>query len=492
MCMWVRDIDVQTIEMRVRFASEPQMIIIFIKKYEYMFFSLKSVGNENQRQQKATPAVNEKANVAEIKLDVKEKPNNNLRVNSVQRSSHRQSREYEDAFNGNNTILIRARRGRDRSAEAHDNVGLILQPINKTSKHLSKSVYSDEYKSRKGDRFNTLKPLESDIWKKQGKLVAETVSHQDYDQKTGERYAIRRPQDSDIIQGDGMFIGETQTRVSFTPKKGERYETTRPQTSDLWKRRGKLETDTVAHLDYCAQKGERYPTVIPTDSNILFGDDNLTTAKLKINNNFTTQNGKRLKTVQPEASNICKDENVAHHDYKRLKGERYPIKKPQDSNILYGDGTFASETHTNAEFTAKIGERYDIKRPVESEIWKQHDNMAEKNGSKQNFIAKRGGERYRTIKPGDSNLLRSNESEMNAKTELTRKKDDRCVAVQRSNKTGLWKNDIQVNNNSQPVKDYDTMKQVDSNTPVPGGLFVIETEKKKENIKPKKLNDISW
>lgn len=63
-------------------------------------------------------------------------------------------------------------------------------------------------------------------------------------------------------------------------------------------------------------------------------------------------------------------ESRTHQEYKGKKGERYPTSKPQDSDILRGEGAFASETQSGSEYTAKIGERLDSKRPGESEIWK--------------------------------------------------------------------------------------------------------------------------
>ncbi|EFO15873.1 hypothetical protein LOAG_12637 [Loa loa] len=68
-------------------------------------------------------------------------------------------------------------------------------------------------------------------------------------------------------------------------------------------------------------------------------------------------------------------DTVSHQDYVNRTGERYPVTKPQDSDLLHGDGSFMSETQTATEFTAKKGERYDAKRPVESELWKREGWM---------------------------------------------------------------------------------------------------------------------
>lgn len=54
------------------------------------------------------------------------------------------------------------------------------------------------------------------------------------------------------------------------------------------------------------------------------------------------------------------------------KGEKYQLaKKPKESGILKGEGSFAQETSTSLEFTPKQGERYPVKTNKESsELWK--------------------------------------------------------------------------------------------------------------------------
>lgn len=61
---------------------------------------------------------------------------------------------------------------------------------------------------------------------------------------------------------------------------------------------------------------------------------------------------------------------VTGQDFTDRKGNRYPVTKPQDSNILRGDGSFTAETQNALEYSAKTGERYDAVRPGESDIWK--------------------------------------------------------------------------------------------------------------------------
>lgn len=63
-------------------------------------------------------------------------------------------------------------------------------------------------------------------------------------------------------------------------------------------------------------------------------------------------------------------ESVSHREHTVTKGERYEMKKPIDSDLLHGDGSFIAETEKNAQYTQKKGERYETVRPEVSEIWK--------------------------------------------------------------------------------------------------------------------------
>lgn len=67
-------------------------------------------------------------------------------------------------------------------------------------------------------------------------------------------------------------------------------------------------------------------------------------------------------------------DTVTHQDYAAVKGERYPTKKPEDSDVLHGDGSFISKTTKNTEYTAKKGERYEAIKHEESDIWKVNAN----------------------------------------------------------------------------------------------------------------------
>ncbi|CAG9539281.1 unnamed protein product [Cercopithifilaria johnstoni] len=339
----------------------------------YIGHIINSIISERQHPQAGTFAENENMNVAHLHTAAKENPMNMYITSHVlrrhnyeslivfgsddennhqqpkrsrqntadfQKPSHRHTREYEDAFTDDNKCTIKVGQRRDRSAETHDNVGLILEPINiKSTK--SGSRYNDDYKDENGSRqFDISKPFDSNFWKKKGKLAEETILRQDYDRKKDERYTIHRLQDCDIIQGDGIFIGENQTSDELMPKKGKRYEITRSQTSDLWKNNGSFTSETETGAEFTAKEGERYKAKRPAESELW-----------------------------KKEGRIDRD-TVSHQDYTSKTGERYPVSKPQDSDILHGDGSFISETQTGTEFTAKKGERYKTKHPVESELWK--------------------------------------------------------------------------------------------------------------------------
>lgn len=68
-------------------------------------------------------------------------------------------------------------------------------------------------------------------------------------------------------------------------------------------------------------------------------------------------------------------ESVSHQEHKAVKGDRYEVKKPKDSDILRGDGSFVVETDKSIEYAAKKGERYETIRPESSDIWKVIKNM---------------------------------------------------------------------------------------------------------------------
>lgn len=61
---------------------------------------------------------------------------------------------------------------------------------------------------------------------------------------------------------------------------------------------------------------------------------------------------------------------IAQEEYNKKTGERYRPKKPKDSNILQGDGTFETETQKSIDYIQKKGERYPVVRHDESDVWK--------------------------------------------------------------------------------------------------------------------------
>lgn len=82
-------------------------------------------------------------------------------------------------------------------------------------------------------------------------------------------------------------------------------------------------------------------------------------------------------------------DTVAHQDYPEVKGERYEVKKPKDSDVLKGDGSFLAETDKGMEYTAKKGERYETIKQDSSDIWKvgfqQETNLKHYSNLNRNF-----------------------------------------------------------------------------------------------------------
>lgn len=67
--------------------------------------------------------------------------------------------------------------------------------------------------------------------------------------------------------------------------------------------------------------------------------------------------------------------SVNRSEYTHQQGEKLEAKRPKDSDILKGEGSFASDTHTRSEYVPKKGERYDPKKHDTSEIWKVYTNF---------------------------------------------------------------------------------------------------------------------
>jgi hypothetical protein len=62
-------------------------------------------------------------------------------------------------------------------------------------------------------------------------------------------------------------------------------------------------------------------------------------------------------------------QTVNRDEYRHTKGERAEQRRPEESGILRGEGSFASETHKHVEFAPKQGERVGPIRPVNSELF---------------------------------------------------------------------------------------------------------------------------
>ena len=63
-------------------------------------------------------------------------------------------------------------------------------------------------------------------------------------------------------------------------------------------------------------------------------------------------------------------DSLAREEYTGKKGERYEAKRPQDSDILRGDGPFATKTQKEIDYVPKKGECYKPVKPEDSDVWK--------------------------------------------------------------------------------------------------------------------------
>ncbi|RCN40298.1 hypothetical protein ANCCAN_13753 [Ancylostoma caninum] len=98
------------------------------------------------------------------------------------------------------------------------------------------------------------------------------------------------------------------------------------------------------------------------------------------------------------------DKTMNQQEYVTVKGERYDTKRPKDSEILKGDGSFMDKTMNQQEYVTVKGERYDIKRPKDSDILKGDGLFVDKTVNHQEYVIVKG-ERYDIKRPKDSSEL---------------------------------------------------------------------------------------
>ncbi|GMT06996.1 hypothetical protein PENTCL1PPCAC_29170, partial [Pristionchus entomophagus] len=206
-------------------------------------------------------------------------------------------------------------------------------------------------------------------------MDGDSINRTDYAAKKGERFDAVKPRDSNVLKGDGSFTGETQNQSDFRTTKGDRYDPVKHNASEIWKNDSKMDGDSINRTDYAAKKGERFDAVKPRDSNVLKGDGSFT-GETQNQSDFRTTKGDRYDPVKHNASEIWKNDSkmdgdsINRTDYAAKKGERFDAVKPRDSNVLKGDGSFTGDTISRTEFSAKRGDRFDSKKYGSSDIWK--------------------------------------------------------------------------------------------------------------------------
>ena len=63
-------------------------------------------------------------------------------------------------------------------------------------------------------------------------------------------------------------------------------------------------------------------------------------------------------------------QTVSRETYAHTKGERFEAKRPQDSNVLRGEGPLDAQSVNRAEYSAKVADRSPGRRPGTSDVWK--------------------------------------------------------------------------------------------------------------------------
>ena len=63
-------------------------------------------------------------------------------------------------------------------------------------------------------------------------------------------------------------------------------------------------------------------------------------------------------------------QTVNRESYAHTKGERFEARRPQDSNVLKGEGPIDAESVNRAEYRAKVADRSPGRRPGTSDLWK--------------------------------------------------------------------------------------------------------------------------
>ncbi|VDO45090.1 unnamed protein product [Haemonchus placei] len=87
-----------------------------------------------------------------------------------------------------------------------------------------------------------------------------------------------------------------------------------------------------------------------------------------------------------------------------IRGERYDLKKPKDSGILRGDGSFTDKTMNHLEFVVTKGERYDVRRPEDSDVLKGTGLFREMTMYQKDYSSGNGKQRSRSLNRELSNL----------------------------------------------------------------------------------------
>lgn len=110
------------------------------------------------------------------------------------------------------------------------------------------------------------------------------------------------------------------------------------------------------------------------------------------------------------------------------------MKKPQDSNVLRGEGQFDAQTVNNLDYIEGKGDRFEAKKPHSSDHWKTSGHMEQESVSKHDYLANNlnyveaAGGRFEAKKPHSSDCWKTSghmEQESVSKHDYTAKTGER-------------------------------------------------------------------
>ncbi|KAI1732111.1 hypothetical protein Ddc_00963 [Ditylenchus destructor] len=193
--------------------------------------------------------------------------------------------------------------------------------------------FAREFQPKTGERAEIRKPEISDIWKTEGTMESSSVHRQEYAPKPGgERYEPMRPKDSDIFQHQGSFIDETHAELE--PKKGERFETKRPETSDIWKKEGVMDGISVTQDEFTHKTSEKSGMHYPIHSLTLGEHTDEAVSRSVTHDDFQQKFGERYSPIRGYPSDLSFGDSNALFDGRTLTQDDFGLKTVEKSQPI--------------------------------------------------------------------------------------------------------------------------------------------------------------